>query len=276
MSQAPRGATLLQAALAWRRTPARNGRLTSHTERYWIAAAISWLPLPLGRVMRLFGSDKQQEGQHAYGQTYHELFRRFRHRRIKLLEIGVLSGASLLGWRAFLSRATVVGADIAPIGHLGYRGLRTRQTDQSSPEALAALAADEGPFDVIIDDGSHINAHQILTFYTMFPHLNDDGIYVIEDAQTSFWPGPYGGAHPTDPGFADTCIGEMLELSKYVNHTEFLEQAQGLDARRLQVARSIRRIAFEHNLVVIWKAPNVLASNKDTLVSGGKSLVTGT
>jgi len=78
MSQASsRGATLLQAALAWRRTPARGGRLTSHKERYWIAAALSWLPLPLGRVMQMFGSDKQQEGQHAYGPTYQELFRRF-------------------------------------------------------------------------------------------------------------------------------------------------------------------------------------------------------
>ncbi len=276
MSQAiSRGITLLQSALAWRRTPARDGRLTSHKERYWIAAALSWLPLPLGHLMRIFGSDKQQDGQHAYGQTYHELFRRYRHRRLKLLEIGVLSGASLLGWRAFLSRATVLGADIAPIEHLSYRGLRTRQTDQSSPSALAALAADEGPFDIIIDDGSHINAHQILTFYTLFSHLNDNGIYVIEDVQTSFWPGPYGGAHPNDPGFTETCFAEMLELSKYVNHTEFLNGTEDLDPRRLSAARHIRRIAFEHNLVVIWKAPNVLPSNKDTLVSGGKSLVTG-
>lgn len=250
----------LRALLAWRRTPAREGRLTSYRDRYWIAAGLSILPLRLEWVMRLFGSDKQQEGQHAYGRSYHEMFRALRHRPIKLLEVGVLSGSSLTAWRAFFPRATVVGCDIRPKAHLNYRRIRTYLTDQSNPTDLAALAAAEGPFDVIIDDGSHVNAHQVTTFYSLFEHLRDGGTYVIEDSQTSFWPGPFGGAHVSDPAFAQTCIGEMLELAKYLSHAEF-RSSEGIDPRRLAHARNIRRISFEHNMIILNKGDNNLPSN---------------
>ncbi len=250
----------LRALLAWRRTPARDGRLTSYRDRYWIAAGLSLLPLRLGWAMRLFGSDKQREGQHAYGRSYHEMFRALRYRPIKLLEIGVLSGASLTAWRAFFPRATVVGCDIRPKTHLNYRRIRTHLIDQSNPTDLAALAAAEGPFDVIIDDGSHVNAHQVTTFYSLFEHLRDGGTYVIEDSQTSFWPGPFGGAHICDPAFAQTCTGEMLELAKYLNHAEFRND-EGIDPRRLLHARSIRRISFEHNMIILNKGDNNLPSN---------------
>ena len=56
---------------------------------------------------------------------------------------------------------------------------------------------------------------------TFFEHLRDAGFYVIEDSQTSSWPGPFGGAHISDPAFAQTCTGELLELAKYLNHAEF-------------------------------------------------------
>jgi Methyltransferase domain len=243
---------MLDAILAWRRTPVREGRLTSYQDRYWIAAIISVFPLRLEWVMRLFGSDKQQQGHHAYGRTYHELLHNLRYRPIKLLEIGVLSGASLIGWRAFLPRATIIGCDIEPKEQFSYRRIRTHRTDQSSPSDLAALAAAEGPFDVIIDDGSHISAHQITSFYTLFEHLRDGGIYVIEDVQTSFWPGRFGGAHIFDPAFSATCAGEMLELAKYLNHAEF-RSAENVDARRLALAQDIRRISFEHNTITLWK-----------------------
>ena len=261
------GSGLLSALLAWRRTSAREGRLTSYRDRYWIAAGLSFLPLRLEWVMRLFGSDKHQEGQHAYGHSYHEMFRVLRYRPIKLLEIGVLSGASLTAWRAFFPRAIIVGCDIRPKMQFNYRRIRTYLTDQSNPADLMALAAAEGPFDVIIDDGSHINAHQVTTLYNLFEHLRDGGTYVIEDTQTSYWPGPFGGAHVSDPAFAQTCTGEMLELAKYVNHAEF-QSNQGIDPRRLAHARSIRRISFKHNMIILEKGNNTLPSN---LPAGGVS-----
>lgn len=77
--------TLLSALLAWRRTSAREGRLTSYRDRYWVAVSLSFLPLRLEWVMRLFGSDKHQEGQHAYGHSYHKMFRALRYARSSCL-----------------------------------------------------------------------------------------------------------------------------------------------------------------------------------------------
>nr|WP_294505819.1 class I SAM-dependent methyltransferase [uncultured Rhodopila sp.] len=218
------------------------------------------MPLRLGWLLHLFGSDKQKAGEHFYGATYHAVMRPFRYRRIRLLEIGVLGGASLLAWRAFFPRGRFIGCDIDPKDQFAIGRVATRVTDQSAPSDLKTLCDRDGPFDIIIDDGSHQNAHQIFTFYEIFDRLVADGIYILEDTQTSFWPGPYGGAHITEPAFAATCTGEFLELAKYLNHDEFLSR-DGLNERRLAFGRKIKRIAFEHNLIIIWKGENKDGSN---------------
>ena len=44
-----------------------------------------------------------------------------------------------------------------------------------------------GNFDIVIDDGSHVPSHQLLTFETVWPHITPGGIFVIEDIETSYW-----------------------------------------------------------------------------------------
>jgi Methyltransferase domain len=252
----------LQRKVAARRP---EGRLTTHGERYTIAALLSPLRLPLPKLFGLFGTDKQKEGGHSYAHTYADVLGPFRSKRIKLLEIGVLMGASLLGWRAYFPRASIAGFDIEPKPEMARGRVRVYQGDQGSAADLDRVCANEGPFDVIIDDGSHLNRHQVFTFHHLFPHLKDGGIYVIEDTQTSFWRGSLVGFHwdgcdPFTPEFKGTCVGEFLELAKYLNHAEFLSTRQ-MEPQRVAVAKQIRRIAFEHNLIVVWKGPNVEPSN---------------
>jgi hypothetical protein len=247
------------------RRRASGERRTTYRDRYAIAALLSLLPLPLPKVLALFGSDKQRAGEHSYGAAYEAIFRRFRYRTIKILEIGLLSGDSLLAWRCYFPFATTIGLDIDPKPELAGSRTRIYTADQSSAADLAMLAANEGPFDIIIDDGSHQNAHQIFTFHQLFDSLRDGGVYVIEDVQTSFWPGEVrgfqrDGRHISDPEFHSTCCGEFLELAKYLNHAEFLT-LEGTDPRRLALGRRITRITFEHNLIFIWKAANDQTSN---------------
>ena len=253
----------LLKSLTRRRAPGE--RRTTYRDRYAIAGLLSLLPLRLPRILALFGSDKQRPGEHSYGATYEAIFRPFRYRKIKILEIGLLGGDSLLSWRCYFPRATTIGMDIDP--KPGLAGSRTRiyLADQSSATDLEAVAAKEGPFDIIIDDGSHQNAHQIFTFHQLFDSLRDGGIYVMEDVQTSFWPGEvnglqWDGRHIMDPQFRDTCYGVFLELAKYLNHVEFLTP-EGTDPRLLALGRRIVRITFEHNLIVIWKGANDEPSN---------------
>lgn len=233
----------------------RGGRLTTYRDRYRIASLFSLVPLRLDWLLHILGSDKQKAGEHAYGATYHAVMRPFRHKRIKLLEIGVLGGASLLAWRAFFPRGRFIGCDIERKDAFAIGRITTRVADQSSSADLMKLCAEDGPFDIIIDDGSHQNAHQIFTFYEIFDHLTADGIYIIEDIQTSFWPGFFGGADIIDDSFAQSCVGEFLELAKYLNHNEFFSRT-GLDERRLAFGKKIKSIAFEHNLIIIQKGLN--------------------
>ena len=62
------------------------------------------------------------------------------------------------------------------------------------------------------------------------------------------------------PNFKDTCVGQFLELTKYLNHAEFMSDEHA-DAGSMTLAKHISRIAFEHNLIFIWKGENVVVSN---------------
>ncbi len=51
--------------------------------------------------------------------------------------------------------------------------------DQSDSVFLSSLSGER--FDVIVDDGSHIPNHQIITFNCLFQCLSSSGVYFIED-----------------------------------------------------------------------------------------------
>ena len=44
-----------------------------------------------------------------------------------------------------------------------------------------------GPFDIIIDDGSHRNDDMVISFETLFPVLKCGGMYVVEDLHCCYW-----------------------------------------------------------------------------------------
>lgn len=64
--------------------------------------------------------------------------------------------------------------------------------DQSDARFLQMMKADLGhePFDIIVDDGSHVPWHQLFTFEIMFETwLKPGGLYIIEDIETSYMDG---------------------------------------------------------------------------------------
>lgn len=223
-----------------------------------IFRVLSILPLPLRLLLWLSGSDKHQPGQpagHRYGNAYGDAFWPFKYWRVRLLEIGIggykgsLGGQSLIAWQGFFPFGSITAADIEDKTALSWGNVTVKVCDQSSRQQLAALG---GPFDIIIDDGSHFSAHQILTFDALFDNLVPGGVYVVEDTQTSNWThAPWDGADIKSPAFANTCIGYFLELTKYLNHAEF--PPQNVDSAMLTLARQIDRISFEHNLILVFK-----------------------
>jgi hypothetical protein len=121
--------------------------------------------------------------------TYERYFRDFRETATCIFEIGVKQGGSALTWRSYFPNAHVVGLDLrgAPGGEWPDR-LSLLMGDQGDPAVLESVADRYGPFDVVIDDGSHRMDHQQLAFETLWPHVKPGGLLIIEDINTSYDP----------------------------------------------------------------------------------------
>jgi hypothetical protein len=204
----------------------------------------------LDLLAALYGTDKF--GEHEYTPVYRELMRPWRRKRVRLLEIGVggygvaLGGESLLMWASYFPKGRVTGIDLHDKTALSGGRVQVFQCSQVDAPRLADIARDAGPFDFIIDDGSHENAHQIATFGILWPFVKDGGAYIIEDVQTSYWPS-YGGGLLGTPGYEKSCMRWFKNLADSVNLPEFLQPAPAsLDA-------TIASIAFHHNLIVLRK-----------------------
>jgi hypothetical protein len=177
-----------------------------------------------------YGSDKWG-GLHWYTPHYTNHFSALRYDPVKVLEIGIggykyesCGGESLFMWQHFFPRGLVYGVDLYP--KTGVRGprIRTIQGDQNDPAFLGSLAARFGPFDIVIDDGSHINEHVRTSFEALFDAVRPGGYYVIEDLHTSYWP-EFGGEAP--PGSSRTTIGLLKDLLDKLHASEYGGQDAG-------------------------------------------------
>ena len=60
--------------------------------------------------------------------------------------------------------------------------------DQSNTTFLSHfLERSGGNFDVIIDDGSHLPSHQVISFEALWKSVVPGGQYIVEDTETSYW-----------------------------------------------------------------------------------------
>mgnify|MGYP000890021151 CR=1 FL=1 len=139
---------------------------------------------------RKFKSDKWEH----YFDIYDHCLSKFYNKKISFLEIGVQNGGSIeVAKKIFNSDSSISGLDIDPKCKEIEKDLKNinifvgSQTDEKILESIAKKH--NNSFDVIIDDGSHIQGHMIFTFTRMFQFLKDGGIYLIEDTHTNHSPG---------------------------------------------------------------------------------------
>lgn len=120
---------------------------------------------------------------HHYLPYYWMHLRDIREQVRVVVEIGVESDRSVRMWEAFFPNATIVGIDVNPACRAYESGrVRIFIGPQQDTAFLARCLADIGaPPDVVIDDGSHRPADQMITFNYLFPRLSDHGVYVVED-----------------------------------------------------------------------------------------------
>jgi hypothetical protein len=195
------------------------------------------------------GTDKASS-DHDYLSFYERFFEKLRGEPIKILEVGVLNGASLKLWENYFPQATVIGADIDPtVSRFETDRTRIEILDQSNIQNLVDLGIKHGPFDIIIEDGSHLWEHQMTSLKALFPFLRNRGYYVVEDLQTNF-----GELAQHYRGNATiSCVEYLKKLVDLRVAHEQINIAQEDDAFLRTYGRSVGFIAFYRHACLIEK-----------------------
>ena len=122
-----------------------------------------------------------------YFPIYESHLSRFINRSVSVLEIGVLDGGSLSMWRNYLGpHSQIIGIDVNPEAkrHEDFQ-IMVEIGDQSDTNFLTTVYEKFGPFDIVIDDGSHKQSDLIATFSYFKDKMKQNSVYIIEDTHTA-------------------------------------------------------------------------------------------
>ncbi|CAN7469525.1 class I SAM-dependent methyltransferase [Phyllobacterium sp. LjRoot231] len=130
-----------------------------------------------------------------YFPAYERHFSRYRHRPVTFVEIGAGHGGSAQMWKKFFGPlATIISVDIREeCAGYGEDQVHMRIGNQADPVFLQSILDDFGTPDIVLDDGSHVAEHQRDTFNFLYQKTARDGIYMVEDLHTAYWPDWQGG-----------------------------------------------------------------------------------
>jgi cephalosporin hydroxylase len=185
-----------------------------------------------------------------YFPAYESHFSRYVNRPLLFIEIGCGYGGSLQMWKKYFGpHAKIVGIDINPEAKAFEEDqIDIRIGDQNDPEFLKSIVAEFGSPDVVLDDASHFMGHTITSFKTLYPLLDTNGIYLVEDLHTSYWP-EWGGGLNKSGTFIEMCKKLIDELNadhakSQINPTAF--------------TASILSMHFYDSMVVFQKGRNLI------------------
>ncbi len=177
-----------------------------------------------------------------YFPIYERHFARFVNQSVTLLEIGCGDGGSLQLWKRYFGpHAQIVGIDIEPrCAEFEDDQIAVRIGSQDDPAFLDRVATEFGPFDIVIDDGSHVQAHVAASFAHLYAGLSKSGVYFVEDLHTAYWPDFGGGLRKPDT-FIEIAKGLIDELNA--------DHARDDDAVT-QFTRTTHSVCFYDSVVV--------------------------
>lgn len=131
--------------------------------------------------------------------------------------------------------------------------------DASSEQDLLRAYEEAGsePFDVIIDDASHINWHQIKTLDIMLPKLAVGGLYFVEDIQSSCrgWAANMGTHRGDDVGGTQTCMnttdGKDTILAHVMKYQRHLVGRQDGFKDEIEFLKGVTKIEIHTNIALL-------------------------
>jgi hypothetical protein len=230
-----------------------------------LSAEVSWVasdaPAADGEMASIFAATQNVYKVLHYLPVYEAALSAFRSRTIRMLEIGVAHGGSLQLWRRYLHpESVIVGIDIHPTTRRfdnPSRRVHVRIGAQQDISFLRSVVSELGPFDVILDDGSHMTSHMVQTFRYLFPNgLAPGGVYIVEDIHANYWK-----AYRDNPmSFVDftKCLIDAMHAHYQVadTHLEFCEgDSHRLTELSVPLATTlIEKVEFYDSIALIHRA----------------------
>lgn len=187
-----------------------------------------------------------------YFPVYERHFAKFVNTDVVFIEIGVGLGGSLQLWKRFLGpHARIVGIDIDPTCRRYEEDqIAIRIGNQADESFLLAVCAEFGLPDVVLDDGSHHMRDITASFGVLYPRLARNGVYLVEDLHTAYWP-EYGGGVSRE--------GTFIELSKSLIDSLNADHTRGVITPNA-FTRSTTSMHFYDSIVVFEKGRHTPAT----------------
>lgn len=206
-----------------------------------------------------FGIVRKLENYYA---EYDFNFAGLQGKSLKILEIGIQRGGSLAMWQEYFPHASITGIDIDPsCAQFEQHGVSVHIGSQEDSEFLRSVEKNDGPFDIVIDDGGHTMKQQITTFHTLFPLLNENGIYVIEDIRTSYWREFGGGGIRTTTRLIKNLIDEIHYWASNNPRASIFLKIKN----KLSPFKAIPKNVYQSSIRSIYIADSICFIHKQTL-----------
>ena len=182
-----------------------------------------------------------------YFEVYDRHFSKYRGTAVHVVEFGVSHGGSLQMWKNYFGpHAKIYGIDINPqCKQLEEDQIEIFIGDQEDKQFLRSIAETVPKIDILIDDGGHKMKQQINTFEVLFPHIDENGVYLCEDLHTSYWK-RFGGGYGKSSTF--------IEYSK--NFIDQINAWHSKQPRRLSISdftKSVNGLHYYDSILVIEK-----------------------
>lgn len=180
-----------------------------------------------------------------YFEIYERHLEKYRDTSVNVLEIGVQGGGSLQMWKKYFGpKSKILGIDIDQKCKYQEEQINVEIGNQSDLEFLQKIVTEYGPFDIIIDDGSHIQSDVLNSFFFLYPTLNRGGTYIIEDTNTAYFKAFQGGI-----GSEANSISIFSHFVHDMN-LEYMEEPFNIKLRDLS------SLCFYNSMVVFEKENN--------------------
>lgn len=130
---------------------------------------------------------------HPYTLFYDDLFKNKRNENLKIAELGIFEGGSLLMWKDYFVNAEIYGFDYNDnfINHFKEKYNNDRVTlsniDVTNKDSIVkAFSSLNILYDIIIEDTTHQFEDQINVIENIYQYLKPGGILIIEDIFKSY------------------------------------------------------------------------------------------